>query len=115
MRNGETDIKRNIFMFRYINVHSFVHSLRKTEFFLGQIDFPPNMCIIILSRPVSGRYAPMSMIDRGAQFSPFAALTGYDDVIAETGLPTARMLATLTLLQVKGIVKQHPGKRISLK
>ena len=38
-----------------------------------------------------------------------------DDVIAETELPTARMLATLTLLQVKGIVKQHPGKRISLK
>ena len=38
-----------------------------------------------------------------------------DDVIAETGLPTARFLATLTLLQVKGIVKQHPGKRISLK
>ncbi len=38
-----------------------------------------------------------------------------DDVIAETGLPTARMLATLTLLQVKGIVKQHPGKCISLK
>ena len=38
-----------------------------------------------------------------------------DDVIAETGLPTAKMLASLTLLQVKGIVKQHPGKRISLK
>ena len=38
-----------------------------------------------------------------------------DDVIAETGLPTAKMLAALTLLQVKGIVKQHPGKRISLK
>ena len=38
-----------------------------------------------------------------------------DDVIAETGLPTARMLATLTLLQVKGVVKQYPGKRISLK
>jgi len=38
-----------------------------------------------------------------------------DDVIAETGLPTARMLATLTLLQVKGIVRQHPGKCISLK
>ena len=38
-----------------------------------------------------------------------------DDVIAETKLSTARMLATLTLLQVKGIVKQHPGKRISLK
>ncbi len=38
-----------------------------------------------------------------------------DDVIAETGLPTAKMLASLTLLQVKGVVKQHPGKRISLK
>ena len=38
-----------------------------------------------------------------------------DDVIAETGLPTAKMLAALTLLQVKGIVRQHPGKRISLK
>ena len=38
-----------------------------------------------------------------------------DDVIAQTGIPTARMLATLTLLQVKGMVKQHPGKRISLK
>ena len=38
-----------------------------------------------------------------------------DDVIAETGLPTAKMLAVLTLLQVKGVVKQHPGKRISLK
>ena len=38
-----------------------------------------------------------------------------DDVIAQTGLPTAKMLATLTLLQVKGIVRQHPGKRISLK
>ena len=48
-----------------------------------------------------------------------SALTGQprpiDDVIAETGIPTAKMLATLTLLQVKGMVKQHPGKRISLK
>ena len=38
-----------------------------------------------------------------------------DDVIAETGLPTAKMLAMLTLLQVKGLVKQYPGKRICLK
>ena len=41
--------------------------------------------IIHLSRPVSARHAPMSMVDRGAQFSPFAALTGYDDVITEAG------------------------------
>lgn len=38
-----------------------------------------------------------------------------DDVIAETGLGTARVLATLTLLEVKGVVKRLPGKRICLK
>ena len=46
--------------------------------------------IIHLSRPVSERHAPMSMIDRGAQFSPFAALTGYDDAICETARLTDR-------------------------
>jgi len=40
--------------------------------------------IIHLSRPVSGKRARMSMVDRGAQFSPFAALTGYDAAIQET-------------------------------
>ena len=40
--------------------------------------------IIRLQRPASRR-APMSRTDRAAQFSPFAALTGYDAVIAETG------------------------------
>ena len=41
--------------------------------------------ILHLSRPVSGRHAPMPLPDRAAQFSPFAALTGYEAVIAETG------------------------------
>lgn len=41
--------------------------------------------IIHLQRPVSSRHAPMSMEDRAAQFAPFAALTGYEGVIAETG------------------------------
>lgn len=40
--------------------------------------------IIHLSRPVSPKRARMSMTDRGAQFSPFAALVGYDAAIAET-------------------------------
>lgn len=40
--------------------------------------------IIDLPYPVPSRYPRMSMIDRGAQFSPFAALTGYDAVIQET-------------------------------
>ena len=40
--------------------------------------------IIHLPRHVSTKRAPMSMVDRAAQFSPFAALTGYDGVIRET-------------------------------
>ena len=38
-----------------------------------------------------------------------------DDVIAETGLPTGKVLATLTLLEVKGVVKRLPGRHITLK
>ena len=38
-----------------------------------------------------------------------------DDVIAETGLTTGKLLASLTMLELKGIIKRHPGKRISLK
>ena len=40
--------------------------------------------IICLSRPQSRR-ACMSSYDRAAQFSPFAALTGFEAAIAETG------------------------------
>ena len=46
--------------------------------------------IIHLSRPRSGKRLPMASMDRAAQFSPFAALTGYDAVIAETGRVTDR-------------------------
>lgn len=41
--------------------------------------------IIHLSRPRSERRAQMSNYDRAAQFSPFAALTGFDAAIEETG------------------------------
>ena len=41
--------------------------------------------IIRLSRPVSGKHIPMPLADRAAQFSPFAALTGYEETIEETG------------------------------
>ena len=40
--------------------------------------------IIDLPHPVSAKRAHMSMIDRGAQFSPFAALTGFEAAISET-------------------------------
>ncbi len=41
--------------------------------------------IIGLPHHTSAHRAGMPMIDRAAQFSPFAALTGYEDVIDETG------------------------------
>lgn len=41
--------------------------------------------IIQLPHHVSKTRPQMSMIDRAAQFSPFAALTGYDAAIKETG------------------------------
>lgn len=40
--------------------------------------------IIHLSRPVSIKHPKMSVADRAAQFSPFAALTGFDGEIRET-------------------------------
>lgn len=41
--------------------------------------------IIYLPHHVSSKRPQMPMLDRAAQFSPFAALTGYDDAIHETG------------------------------
>ena len=38
-----------------------------------------------------------------------------DDVIAETGMTTGKVLAMLTMLELKGVVQRHPGKRVSLK
>ena len=38
-----------------------------------------------------------------------------DDVIAETGLSTGRLLGILTMLELKGVVKRLPGKQIGLK
>lgn len=38
-----------------------------------------------------------------------------DDVIAETGLTTGKVLALLTMLELKGVVKRLPGKRIGMK
>ena len=38
-----------------------------------------------------------------------------DDVIAETGLTTGKLLAALTMLELKGIIRRLPGKRITLK
>ncbi len=40
--------------------------------------------ILHLSRPISKKHSPMPMSDRAAQFSSFAALSGYEAAITET-------------------------------
>ena len=47
------------------------------------MDTHPYADIIGMERPVSKKHPPMSMEDRAAQFSPFAALTGYDAAVRE--------------------------------
>lgn len=55
--------------------------------------------IIHLPHHVSPTRQPMSMHDRAAQFSPFAALTGHDAAIQET----ARLTDSQVQLDVDGV------------
>lgn len=48
--------------------------------------------IIYLPHYVSKKRPQMPMSDRAAQFSPFAALTGYDDAVIETARLTDRKI-----------------------
>ena len=48
--------------------------------------------IIELPHHVSKRHIPMSVENRAAQFAAFAALTGYEDAIDETGRLTEDMV-----------------------
>lgn len=61
--------------------------------------------IINLPHHVSKTRPQMSLIDRAAQFSPFAALTGYDDAVKETARLTDDKTElyedTMELLSVK--------------
>ena len=45
------------------------------EKYIDMLDMP---------RPVSLKHPPLSRESRAAQFSPFAALTGYDNLISES-------------------------------
>ena len=45
-----------------------------------------------LPHPVSATHPRMSLQDRAAQFSPFAALTGYEDALKETARLTDRFI-----------------------
>ena len=78
--------------------------------------------LINLPHHQSKRRPHMSLYDRAAQFSPFAALTGYDDVVKETARLTdkktelseetkSELSAKLTLLQEK--IKDDPSVLIT--
>jgi hypothetical protein len=47
--------------------------------------------IINLPHPTSTKHPRMSLYDRAAQFSPFAALKGHDDAIKDTARLTNSM------------------------
>lgn len=73
--------------------------------------------IINLPHPVSTSHPRMSVIDRAAQFSPFAALTGYDTAIRETARLTnekieldesARAALGERLCMIQDQIKDHP-------
>ena len=74
--------------------------------------------IITLEHPVSKIHPRMSVMDRAAQFSAFAALSGYEDAIDET----ERLTETYTeldegekeilneqLLKIKENIASHPA------
>ena len=48
--------------------------------------------IVNLPHHVSKKHPPMPMINRAAQFAPFAALTGYDDAVRESARLTDEMI-----------------------
>ena len=48
--------------------------------------------MLYLPHPVSAARPRMALQDRAAQFSPFAALTGYDDALRETARLTERFI-----------------------
>ena len=48
--------------------------------------------IINHPRPVSKKHPPLSKAQRAAQFAPFAALSGYDGIISETGRLTSEKI-----------------------
>ena len=48
--------------------------------------------ILYHARPVSKVHPPMSKSNRAAQFSPFAALTGYEDAVQETARLTTNKI-----------------------
>lgn len=78
--------------------------------------------IIHLPYPRPGKRARMSMTDRGAQFSPFAALVGYDAAIKETARLTGerieltegeKLILNETLQEISEKLPNQPEVRVT--
>ena len=69
--------------------------------------------IIHLPHHVSKVHPPMPLADRAAQFSPFAALTGYDDAVRETARTVDQRieLDEEQLAAIDAALRQAPGRR----
>jgi len=77
--------------------------------------------IIALPHPTSKYHTRMSMVERAAQFSPFAALTGHSDAIKETARLTDKRIVLdesriaeldYKLQMIAEIIDKHPEIRI---
>ena len=77
--------------------------------------------IIHLKRPHYEEYPPMPVEDRAAQFSPFAAVVGYGDAVAETSRVTDDMIELdadavyeidIKLSRLKNMIADSPLIRI---
>lgn len=73
--------------------------------------------IINLPHHVSTKHPQMSLLDRAAQFSPFAALTGHEDAINETARlvdekiildEDEKVILDGRLQQIKACLSEHP-------
>lgn len=78
--------------------------------------------IIHLGRPVSARRAPMPEAERAAQFSPFAALVGFEGMITETGRLTQTFVELTEdawqeidreLCRLAEHIREHPRVRLT--
>ena len=75
------------------------------------IDNQPGTAYIDVNKVLSKLSEPEQKIVRAIQDGERLV----DDVIAETGLSTGKLLSSLTMLELKGIIQRLPGKRITLR
>ena len=76
--------------------------------------------MIYMKCPISQKHAPMSRVERAAQFAPFAALTGYDAAIRETQRQTEEKItlgddSAVVLDQKMQYLQQHEKEHLKVK